>query len=61
MPGSPMTGTPDDLQIMRVLLDHGPLALICGWLLWERREASRVIDAHTRAITELITMLRNRR
>ena len=55
-----MTGTPDDLQIMRVLLDHGPLALICGWLLWERREASRVIDAHTRAITELITLIKDR-
>ncbi len=47
-----------DIELLRVLTEQGPLALVAGWLLWERRETARVMASHTTAIHELILMLR---
>lgn len=49
-----------DPALISVLLDHGPLALICGWLLWERRDVTRVLKEHTKVMTEIRTLIQER-
>ena len=36
-----------------MIAEHGPLAAICAWLLWERRDVSRALRKHTEALIEL--------
>lgn len=50
----------DQVTLIEVITQHGPLAAVCAWLLWERRDVTNAIREHSKVLQQLRILILER-